>query len=103
MNASHRIVGASVGTPLTDSVDPATGEPVGEFADGGTREAMLPSPPPVTCSNARHGRRTHARARTCNGIVTVMLHEMKILRRDGCFTEKPRTGSAPVYGPSTKD
>ena len=39
MSASHWIAGAWVGTPSIDSVDPATGEPIGQFADGGIREA----------------------------------------------------------------
>lgn len=39
MTASHWITGAWVRTPSTDSVDPATGEAMGQFDDGGTREA----------------------------------------------------------------
>lgn len=39
MNARHWIAGEWTGTPNIDSIDPATGEAVGRFADGGSREA----------------------------------------------------------------
>ncbi|MGF6413471.1 aldehyde dehydrogenase family protein [Paraburkholderia sp. MM5482-R1] len=39
MNASRRIAGEWTGTPTFDSIDPATGEAIGEFADGGADEA----------------------------------------------------------------
>ncbi len=39
MNAPHWIAGAWVGMPSVDSIDPATGEAIGQFADGGVPEA----------------------------------------------------------------
>ncbi|RZF26370.1 aldehyde dehydrogenase family protein [Paraburkholderia sp. UYCP14C] len=39
MNARHWIAGEWTGTPNLDSIDPATGEPIGRFADGGSSEA----------------------------------------------------------------
>lgn len=39
MNARHWIAGEWTGTPDIDSIDPATGEAIGRFADGGSREA----------------------------------------------------------------
>jgi len=38
MNASHWIDGEWTGTPTLDSIDPATGEAIGQFADGGANE-----------------------------------------------------------------
>jgi betaine-aldehyde dehydrogenase len=37
--ARHWIDGESVGDPTVDSIDPATGERVGRFANGGRAEA----------------------------------------------------------------
>ncbi len=39
MNARHWIAGEWTGIPTIDSIDPATGEAVGQFADGGAIEA----------------------------------------------------------------
>ena len=39
MKAPHWIAGAWVGMPSVDSIDPATGESIGQFADGGAPEA----------------------------------------------------------------
>jgi acyl-CoA reductase-like NAD-dependent aldehyde dehydrogenase len=39
MNARHWIAGDWLGTPNADSIDPATGEAIGRFADGGSGEA----------------------------------------------------------------
>ncbi|MGF6478600.1 aldehyde dehydrogenase family protein [Paraburkholderia sp. JPY419] len=39
MNARHWIAGEWTGTPDIDSIDPATGEAIGRFADGGSSEA----------------------------------------------------------------
>jgi betaine-aldehyde dehydrogenase len=39
MNATHWIAGAWVGSPCLDSLDPATGEVLGQYADGGVAEA----------------------------------------------------------------
>ncbi|MGF6838775.1 betaine-aldehyde dehydrogenase [Paraburkholderia youngii] len=39
MNARHWIAGEWTGTPNIDSIDPATGEAIGQFADGGSSEA----------------------------------------------------------------
>ncbi|NVH76716.1 aldehyde dehydrogenase family protein [Paraburkholderia sp. JPY432] len=39
MNARHWIAGEWTGTPNIDSIDPATGEAIGRFADGGSSEA----------------------------------------------------------------
>ena len=39
MKAPHWIAGAWVGVPSVDSIDPATGESIGQFADGGAAEA----------------------------------------------------------------
>ncbi|GCB03597.1 aldehyde dehydrogenase family protein [Ralstonia sp. SET104] len=39
MNARHWIAGEWTGTPNIDSIDPATGEAIGRFADGGSGEA----------------------------------------------------------------
>jgi acyl-CoA reductase-like NAD-dependent aldehyde dehydrogenase len=39
MNAPHWIAGVWVGLPSIDSIDPATGEVIGQFANGGTQEA----------------------------------------------------------------
>ncbi|MGF6797910.1 betaine-aldehyde dehydrogenase [Paraburkholderia youngii] len=39
MNARHWIAGEWTGTPNIDSIDPATGEAIGRFADGGPSEA----------------------------------------------------------------
>jgi acyl-CoA reductase-like NAD-dependent aldehyde dehydrogenase len=39
MNARHWIAGEWTGMPNIDSIDPATGEAVGQFADGGAAEA----------------------------------------------------------------
>ncbi|MCO5400535.1 aldehyde dehydrogenase family protein [Ralstonia soli] len=39
MNARHWIAGEWTGTPNIDSIDPATGEAIGRFADGGSCEA----------------------------------------------------------------
>ena len=39
MNAPHWIAGAWGGMPSVDSIDPATGESIGQFADGGAPEA----------------------------------------------------------------
>jgi betaine-aldehyde dehydrogenase len=39
VNASHWIAGEWTGTPTLDSIDPATGEAIGQFADGGADEA----------------------------------------------------------------
>ncbi|MGF6505491.1 aldehyde dehydrogenase family protein [Paraburkholderia sp. 32] len=39
MNASRWIAGEWTGTPTLDSIDPATGEAIDRFADGGADEA----------------------------------------------------------------
>ncbi|MBP0589483.1 hypothetical protein J8I87_07070 [Paraburkholderia sp. LEh10] len=39
MNARHWIAGHWLGTPNADSIDTATGEAIGRFADGGSGEA----------------------------------------------------------------
>jgi len=39
MNARHWIAGEWTGTPTLDSIDPATGEAIGQYADGGAHEA----------------------------------------------------------------
>ncbi|MFL9915820.1 hypothetical protein PQR75_10560 [Paraburkholderia fungorum] len=39
MNAPHWTAGAWVGMPSVDSIDRATGEPIGQFAEGGRAEA----------------------------------------------------------------
>ncbi|ADG19645.1 Aldehyde Dehydrogenase [Paraburkholderia atlantica] len=39
MNARHWIAGEWTGTPNIDSIDPATGDAIGRFADGGSSEA----------------------------------------------------------------
>ncbi|MGF6701260.1 acyl-CoA reductase-like NAD-dependent aldehyde dehydrogenase [Paraburkholderia sp. MM5496-R1] len=49
MNASRRIAGEWTGTPTLDSIDPATGEAIGQFADGGADEAD------AAIAAARHG------------------------------------------------
>ncbi|WP_244145038.1 aldehyde dehydrogenase family protein [Paraburkholderia tuberum] len=49
MNASRWIAGEWTGTPTLDSIDPATGEAIGQFADGGADEAD------AAIAAARHG------------------------------------------------
>jgi betaine-aldehyde dehydrogenase len=39
MNAQHWIAGTWTGTPTQPAIDPATGEPIGLYADGGAAEA----------------------------------------------------------------
>ncbi|MFM0072007.1 aldehyde dehydrogenase family protein [Paraburkholderia sediminicola] len=39
MNAQHWIAGTWTGTPTQPTIDPATGEPIGLYADGGAAEA----------------------------------------------------------------